>query len=77
MAISTHKSITIDVKGNIQSALKITISWNSAFQRCCIFICGIYQVALKLFNSKLQEKIWYQFMHYLGFLSNVTSDTLI
>ena len=67
MAISTHKSITIDVKGNIQPALKITISWISAFQRCCIFICGIYQVALKLFNSKVQEKIWYQFMHYLGF----------
>ena len=67
MAISTHKSITIDVKGNIQSALKITISWNSAFQRCCIFICGIYQVALKLFNITLQEKIWYQFKHYLCF----------
>ena len=67
MAISTHKSITIDVKGNIQSALEITISWISAFQRCCIFICVIYQVALKRFNITLQENILYQFMHYLCF----------
>ena len=68
MAISTHKSITIDVKGNIQSALKITISWNSAFQRCCIFICGINQVALKLFNSKLKKKDMVSIYALFGFL---------
>ena len=67
MAISTHKSITIDVKGNIQSALKITISWNSAFQRCCIFICGINQVALKLFNSKLKKKDMVSIYALFGF----------
>ena len=68
MAISTHKSITIDVKGNIQSALKITISWNSAFQRCCIFICGINQVALKLFNSKLKKKDMVSIYALFGFV---------